>query len=154
MYADNTILREKLCVSYIKLRSSGALVLGFLLTVLAGTVSAQDQLGQPIKPENAPSDWGKPVYVQAQAPATITGGVIVVSSPGIRHVTDLPPVAVFASANRSPSQVNDPSGCQNKAGEPIEINSGTKQETIPIFALPGEMGLAYVLYYNRGGVVG
>ena len=38
--------------------------------------------------------------------------------------------------------------CQNYASDPVEVDSGTKLLTIPLFALPGEMGLKYVLYYN------
>lgn len=42
----------------------------------------------------------------------------------------------------------DKSGCANAASDPILISSGTKIETYPIFALPGEMGLSFTLYYN------
>lgn len=42
----------------------------------------------------------------------------------------------------------DKSGCQNAVKRPILVNSGTKVETYPIFALPGEMGLSFTLYYN------
>jgi YD repeat-containing protein len=48
-------------------------------------------------------------------------------------------------------------GNKNKSGDchsgnfqtdPIAVDTGTKLETYPIFALPGEMGLSFTLYYN------
>jgi YD repeat-containing protein len=56
----------------------------------------------------------------------------------------------FVSANRSPSSVvaNNPSKCPGAEGDPILIDTGTKIETYPLFQLPGEMGLGYILYYN------
>jgi YD repeat-containing protein len=40
------------------------------------------------------------------------------------------------------------SGCLDSVTRPILVSSGTKVETYPIFALPGEMGLSFTLYYN------
>lgn len=41
-------------------------------------------------------------------------------------------------------------------GDPVLPDTGTKIETYPFFALPGEMGLRYVMYYNssRAGYAG
>lgn len=52
--------------------------------------------------------------------------------------------------NKSPTnkEPRDRSGCSNFGARPIVLNSGTKVETYPVFALPGEMGLSLVLYYN------
>lgn len=60
----------------------------------------------------------------------------------------------FVSANYSPvvnpkNDRNNQVGCkQDTVGEPIEISTQTKTESLPFFALPGEMGLSYTLYYN------
>jgi YD repeat-containing protein len=45
----------------------------------------------------------------------------------------------------------DPSGCRNQGGDPIVFNTGAKIESYTDFALPGEMGLKFVRYYNTGG---
>ena len=129
------------------------LLLAFLLTSLSSVACADDGSGQPIKQINGPKDPNNaPVIVQGYTFDRDShyghGALLVTSSGGNRHATALSPVHVFASTNRSPALDNDPSGCQNKRGEPIQVSSGTKLETFPIFALPGEMGLKYVLYYN------
>lgn len=46
----------------------------------------------------------------------------------------------------------DRSGGANNPGRPIQVNTGTKYETYPLFQLPGEMGLSYTLYYNTSVV--
>src|SRR5690348_13610375 len=43
---------------------------------------------------------------------------------------------------------DDKNGCQNHQGDPVVVNTGQKVATYPFFALPGEMGLKYALYYN------
>ncbi len=43
---------------------------------------------------------------------------------------------------------DNPSGCAGQGADPIAFGTGTKLETFPVFALPGEMGLTYVMYYN------
>lgn len=57
----------------------------------------------------------------------------------------------YATANRTPAAVpsNNPNPCDSD-GDPILPATGTKVENYPLFALPGEMGLTYVLYYNGG----
>lgn len=126
-------------------------------------VRAQDA-GQPIKQENAPPPQPPPpnrndaktlatVHVTASrgdlttAPQTIAG-IQLTNGSGHMHETH-----IFTSNNAAPSNATqkDKSGgpCSgNVQGAPIEISSGTKLETYPVFALPGEMGLQYVLYYN------
>ena len=124
------------------------LVLGCLVTSLPIMVRAQDA-GQPIKPKNAKNLPEVIVHGRVFDRDSHYGhGFVMPSNGGLRHVTNLAPVHVFASTNRSPAQDSDPNGCQNKVGKPIQISSGTKLETYPIFALPGEMGLQYLLYYN------
>lgn len=44
----------------------------------------------------------------------------------------------------------DPSGGANNQGKPIQVNSGTKYETYPLFTMPGEMGLSYELTFYKG----
>lgn len=142
-----------------KISIGSTFFLAFILAFTSSLVSAQEELGQPSKPKDGPSPSG----AKSLPGMTVNGffdrdahyagpGVLVLSSKGIRHVTDLPPMHVFASASRSPSTTNDPSGCPDKVGEPIEISSGTKLENIPVFALPGEMGLKYELYYNTAAL--
>jgi YD repeat-containing protein len=53
----------------------------------------------------------------------------------------------FLTSNNQPSQNNSKNPCDQVA-EPILPKTGSKVETYPIFALPGEMGLKLVLYYN------
>lgn len=57
----------------------------------------------------------------------------------------------FVTASTTPSAVpgknQDP--C-NKTGDPILQATGTKVETYPLFSVPGEMGLNYVLYLTNG----
>lgn len=67
---------------------------------------------------------------------------------------------LYATANREPSAVLSnnpntsncgcPTGCPGTDADPILTATGTKVETYPLFALPGEMGLRFVLYYNGG----
>jgi YD repeat-containing protein len=52
------------------------------------------------------------------------------------------------SSTSSNNPADNPSGCSGYVGRPIDVSKGTKLETYPIFALPGEMGLTFVLYYN------
>jgi YD repeat-containing protein len=61
-----------------------------------------------------------------------------------------PPPRTYSNNNGSQSNdVNkNKSGCPDSTGRPILISSGRKVETYPIFALPGEMGLSFTLYYN------
>ena len=49
-----------------------------------------------------------------------------------------------STSNKDKNKVH----CQGYASDPVEVNSGAKLLTIPLFALPGEMGLRYALYYN------
>src|SRR5690348_966607 len=38
--------------------------------------------------------------------------------------------------------------CQGYAADPVEVDDGAKILSIPLFSLPGEMGLKYTLYYQ------
>ena len=42
----------------------------------------------------------------------------------------------------------DKAGCQGHVGDPVEVDDGAKLLSIPLFALPGEMGLTFALYYH------
>jgi YD repeat-containing protein len=54
----------------------------------------------------------------------------------------------YLQNNHAPAANDTRDPCENKKGRPILVNSGTKVETYPVFALPGEMGLSFTLYYN------
>lgn len=58
--------------------------------------------------------------------------------------------APFVQNNHAPTNIKkkNKSGCEDYVNRPIIVSSGTKAETYPIFALPGEMGLSFTLYYN------
>ena len=58
--------------------------------------------------------------------------------------------APFLQNNHTPSNIKtkNKSGCEDYVNRPILVSSGTKVETYPVFALPGEMGLSFTLYYN------
>ncbi len=57
---------------------------------------------------------------------------------------------VFSLNNKTASAIkkNNKAGCKGYASDPVEIDDGAKLLTIPLFALPGEMGLKYTLYYH------
>lgn len=57
------------------------------------------------------------------------------------------PGTPYVQNNHAPASTNK-SGCDAYVKRPILVSSGTKIETYPIFALPGEMGLSFTLYYN------
>lgn len=107
-----------------------------------GTTHVQGYYG----PDVADSDT---VHVQAfygsdQLPVAGT----VQANPGRAHL-DHP--AIFATNSKTTSNdpcAKDPSGGANNPGRPIQVNTGSKYETYPLFQLPGEMGLTYTLYYN------
>ncbi|MGN6789488.1 MAG: hypothetical protein ACTHJP_08160 [Rhodanobacteraceae bacterium] len=42
----------------------------------------------------------------------------------------------------------DKAGCQGHVGDPVEVDDGAKLLSFPLFAVPGEMGLKYTLYYH------
>lgn len=57
----------------------------------------------------------------------------------------------FSSNNSTPTSdkaKNKKGSCPDYQGDPIEISSGTKLDTYTDFALPGEMGLAFIRYYD------
>ncbi|MGS1119547.1 hypothetical protein [Rhodanobacter sp. UC4436_H3] len=62
-------------------------------------------------------------------------------SPGFRA-----PVGKFLSNKHDSSESS--SDCGSLVGPPIDVSTGAKIETYPIFSTPGEMGLSYALYYN------
>lgn len=133
-------------------RIGTAFVLAFALVFVSGVASAKDgDVGTPEKPENAPAGWNRPVTVTANSDPTtasqIIAGIQLTNGSGLMHGH------VFSSINMAPTNnpTKDKNGgaCSgNDQGEPIEVSSGTKLETFPIFALPGEMGLKYIIYYN------
>ncbi|MGH8158506.1 MAG: hypothetical protein ACREPQ_10330 [Rhodanobacter sp.] len=72
--------------------------------------------------------------------------MLVQSDFGLLHI------GAYLTANYNPSAIakKNRNPC-DKVNDPILPQTGTKVETYPIFALPGEMGLKYVLYYNTAG---
>ncbi|PMQ04531.1 putative deoxyribonuclease RhsC [Dyella sp. AD56] len=53
-----------------------------------------------------------------------------------------------ASSNLDEQDKNGGRCSGNYVGMPIDVSKGTKLETYPLFSVPGEMALSYVLYYN------
>lgn len=53
-----------------------------------------------------------------------------------------------ASSNDPKNDKNGGKCSGNYQGDPIDVSKGTKIDTYPVFSMPGEMGLAYTLYYN------
>jgi RHS repeat-associated protein len=49
-----------------------------------------------------------------------------------------------ATADKNKNKVK----CQGYAADPVEVDDGAKILSIPLFSLPGEMGLKYTLYYQ------
>ena len=56
----------------------------------------------------------------------------------------------FSFNNKSATAEKDKSKsrCQGYASDPVEVDDGAKLLSIPLFQMPGEMGLKYVLYYG------
>jgi len=155
-----------------KTRVGSAFLLAFALTLASGLVFAQDEDGQPIKyinpppvppptPENTQKD--SPVVVTANPPPRTDSWSDFNSALSYGAFMQLQNAAgynthghAYIFANAAPT--NDPSKDKNgpcsgnQAGEPIEVSSGTKLETVPVFALHGEMGLKYEFYYNTAAL--
>jgi YD repeat-containing protein len=123
---------------------------------LASVVHAQDGSTKPIlpingppppTPENTTQDPGTTVTAKDPGFGGYSTGGAVETYNGIK-VTNLEGVSV--SANRAPAAKTgeNPNGNKDVAGEPVQLSSGTKIDTEVDFALPGEMGLTYVRYYN------
>lgn len=87
-----------------------------------------------------------PVYVHAVAYKYSTGFLSMSAGNGFAG-------RQYAWASRTPSAkiATTPNGCAGAKADPILTSTGTKVETYPLFSLPGEMGLSYVLYYQGGG---
>ncbi|GGA41943.1 hypothetical protein GCM10010981_33700 [Dyella nitratireducens] len=56
------------------------------------------------------------------------------------------------SAPASTDCKKNPNGGADKKADPVLLSSGSKVETFPLFELPGEMGLKFVLSHNSGNV--
>ncbi len=119
------------------------------LTLASADIHAQVGGVNTIKQINGPTNIPQ-VSVTAQDPhfdGYSTGGIATTSYNG-RSITNLEGVSV--SANRAPSTKTgkNPNGEKDVVAEPVQLSSGTKIDTETDFALPGEMGLTYVRYYN------
>lgn len=114
---------------------------------LGSVVHAQDSV-QTIKQINGPTNL-PPVPVNGPCSGCYSS---VSDIPGVQNarlnVTNFQPV--YVSTNRAPTTKTseNPNGKDDVKGEPVQLSSGTKIITETDFALPGEMGLAYVRYYN------
>jgi len=109
-----------------------------LLTILPGIASAVDL---PKDVTNLPTVHVHGIPLEAiplPVIGTIGGSVGPVRSDVAFRTLSITPSAI-ADKNKDPC---------DSTGEPILPQTGTKVETYPIFAMPGEMGLKYVLYYN------
>ena len=77
------------------------------------------------------------------------------SIPSIGRALATSPKRPF-STNSAPASVDckrDKNGGQNKAGDPILLDSGSKIETFPFFSVQGEKGLSFSLLYNSGNAI-
>lgn len=143
-----------------KARFGAVSLTAFILTILSGMANAVDG-SNPIVPINGPDPSGAVTLgtVVVTAPSVVTMPAVTATADptagpqtvaGIQ-VTNLSAVTVLGTATRSTTPAatakNNPDPC-DLTGKPILPQTGTKVETYPIFALPGEMGLKYVLYYN------
>lgn len=57
-------------------------------------------------------------------------------------------VPANAPSTSSNLGANNANGCAGQGADPVVFGTGTKIETYPLFTLPGEMGLRFILYYN------
>lgn len=76
------------------------------------------------------------------------------SLPPIAHGLAFSPKRPFSpqSAPASTHCEKNPNGGADKVADPVLLSSGSKIETFPLFELPGEMGLKFVLNHNSGNV--
>jgi YD repeat-containing protein len=111
-----------------------------LLTALSGMAPAADlPKDVPLQPPVVvTATWIPPEAISLPVFGVIQGGV----GPVLLD-------RAFMTFNTSPSAIADKNKdpCDS-TGKPILPQTGTKVETYPVFAMPGEMGLKYVLYYN------
>lgn len=119
-------------------------LLAFALTLASGLAFAQDTPdgthAKQLEGVTVTAPSTSPPPPPALLPADLT---LSVSYPMILAQ------AKYVTQNQAPSALakKNPDPC-DKDADPILPQTGTKVETLPVFALPGEMGLKYVLYYN------
>lgn len=109
---------------------------------------------------------GKPCIAQKNGPAPVTLGTIQVpgtympdptfdasglvsfySGGGIRAFNGSGEFS-FNNKSATTDKKKDKAGCQGHVGDPVEVDDGAKLLSIPLFSIPGEMGLKYTLYYQ------
>jgi YD repeat-containing protein len=138
------------------LKNRRTLALSILTAVIVAT-SAHAVPGEnnPKRPTNGPAGVQEPGGFTVNGVSnTFSAGMLNV--PGVRQLPQGWSLVgdhaqLFIINSKTPSNVGcagDKSGGGNNVGKPIQVSTGTKYETYPIFAMPGEMGLTYVLYYN------
>jgi len=117
-------------------------LLAFLLTTLSGMASAQTTYkGKDVAPLPGVTSTGSYIPPESLRLADLGG---IKGFAGTLRLSDayltlsIAPSAI-ASKNKDPC---------DSTGKPILPQTGTKVETYPVFAMPGEMGLKYVMYYN------
>lgn len=143
-------------------RKPAALIIMSILCI--STAFADDSGKRPAVPKNLPPGpvvnvTG--VYIGPPDPKDIHAGML--NIPGTVGATSGRSIAraqapLFlpnrSGVSNTPCDGSDPSSSANDQGRPIQLNTGAKFENYPLFELPGEMGLAYILYYNtsiKGG---
>ena len=136
--------------------------LSLILSSMVGVAFAQDDT--TIKQINAPPAAPKgPVLSTINAPGfippKITAGNVGTWGSAVGFLS-LPTGSgtvhnghEFLTSNKQPTQSTTQDPCDTVA-DPILPKTGSKVETYPIFAMPGEMGLKLVLYYNTSRVGG
>lgn len=136
----------------------------FLWGAVAALVSLQAVSQSAADPRNAKNldglfvhgVWSDPFNPSTPGSLTYTPPVNPFGSiPSIGKALANSPKQPFSPKDTPPS-VNckgEKSGGQNRGGDPVLLDSGSKIETFPLFERSGEMGLKFVLYYNSGNVI-
>lgn len=121
--------------------------LALLAMAFLGSVSAHAQDSN----SGAETHNGLPVHNETGGTAWATAPPIFLPGTFITPTGNTAPLHVYAPANPTDTPSNNGANNTNQPcpkGDPVLPATGTKIETYPLFALPGEMGLRFVLYYN------
>lgn len=126
-------------------RSAGLIVVAFAVSV-SSFCSAADTHDQPLQQNDGPKTLQRIEVVGQYDPLPQ------VSSLGALSYGESGGYFRYGFAGGSHATTTNPkedqNGCPDRQGEPIEVSYGSKEESQTLFALPGEMGLKYVLNYS------
>lgn len=126
-----------------------------LIFAFHGAAFADDSAGQPAKPENAKTLGGMQVTastIPAPAAPTTEPTMFVFGffTTSVSRLNSLSNSKTYAYANTDVTvdPRKDNSGCEGRTIHPIVMGKGAETDVYPLFQVPGEMGLKYVLFYN------